>query len=130
MGFTPAQASSLLVPNTSVSRSLGASFSELTGQPTPQELYVLGPSTVAPIIGTTKTLPSSVASSEPPATVIPEESQAAPVPDPTQIASASLPATEGQTAQSSGLDDDGTQFQLAPRTSAPGSSAAAPLIYP
>ena len=45
-------------------------------------------------------LPSLVASSE----------QAAPVIDPTQIASASLPTTEGQTAQSSGSDDNGTQF--------------------
>ena len=71
-------------------------------------------------------LPSSVASSEPPATVIPTKSQAAPVPDSTQTTSALLPATEGQTAQSSGSDDDGTQFQLAPRTSAPDSSAAAP----
>ena len=35
MGFTPAQSSSLLVPDTLVSRSLGATFSELTGQPTP-----------------------------------------------------------------------------------------------
>ena len=53
------------------SRSLGASFSELTGQPTPPYLHVLGPSTVAPITGTTETLPSSVASSEPAAIVIP-----------------------------------------------------------
>ena len=83
---------------TPVSRSLGASFSELIGQPTPLELHVLGPSTVAPITRTTETLPSSVASSE----------QAAPVLDPTQTASTSLLATEGQTAQSSGLDDDGT----------------------
>ena len=83
---------------TPVSRSLGASFSELTGQPTPPELHVLGPSTVAPIVGTTETLPSLVASLE----------QAAPVIDPTQTASALLLATEGQTAQSSGSDDDGT----------------------
>ena len=85
---------------TLVSRSLGASFSELIGQPTPLELHVLGPSTVAPIVGTTETLPSLVASLE----------QAAPVIDPTQTALASLLAIEGQTAQSSGSDDDGTQF--------------------
>ena len=126
-GFTPPQILSVL---TLVSRSLGASFSELTGQPTPLELHVLGPSIVAPITGTTETLPSSVASSEPPAIVIPAESQAAPVPDLTQTASASLPTTEGQIAQSSGSDDDGTQFQLAPRTSAPDSSAAAPPTDP
>ena len=82
-GFTPAETSSLLVPETIVSRSLGASFSELTGQPTPPYLHVLGPSTVAPITGTTETLPSSVASSEPTAPVIPTQSTAAPVVDPT-----------------------------------------------
>ena len=85
---------------TPVFKSLGASFSELIGQPTPLELHVPGPSTVAPIIGTTETLPSSVASSE----------QAAPVIDLTQTASVSLPAIEGQTAQSSESNDDGTQF--------------------
>ena len=70
-GFTPPQSSLVLTP---VSRSLGASFSELIGQPTLPELHVLGPSIVAPIIGTIETLLSSVASSEPPATVIPTES--------------------------------------------------------
>ena len=61
MGFTPAQTSSLLVPETIVSRSLGTTFSDLTGQPTPPYLHVLGPSTVAPITGTTEMLPSLVA---------------------------------------------------------------------
>ena len=83
---------------TPVSRSLGASFSELIGQPTPLDLHVLGPSTVAPITGTTETLPSLVASSEQAATVIPTQSTAAPVIDPTQTTSALLLATEGQTA--------------------------------
>ena len=83
---------------TPVSRSLGASFSELTGQPTPLELHVLGPSIVAPITRTTEMLPSSVASSK----------QVAQVLDPTQTTSALLPATEGQTAQSLKSDDDGT----------------------
>ena len=69
----------MLVPDTLVSRSLSASFSELTGQPTPPELHVPSPSIVAPITGTTETLPSSVASSEPPALVIHAESQAVPV---------------------------------------------------
>ena len=78
--------------------SLGASFSELTGQPTLPYLHVPGPSTVAPITGTTETLPSLVASSETAALVIPTQSTAAPVVDPTQTASVSLPATEGQTA--------------------------------
>jgi len=109
-GFTPDQTSSLLAPDTTVSRSLGSIFSELTGQHTSPYQHVPGPSTIAPITGTTETLPSSVASSEPPATVIPAESQAAPVLDLTQTASASLLAIEGYIAQSSGSDDDGTQF--------------------
>ena len=128
-GFTPDETPSLLVPETTVSRSLGASFSELTGMPTPPYLHVPGPSTVAPVTGTIEMLPSSVASSEP-TLVIPSESQAALVPAQTQTALASLPATEGQTAQSSGSYDDSTQFQLAPRTSAPGSSAVAPPTDP
>ena len=85
----------MLVTDTLVSRSLGASFRELTRQPTPPDQHVPSPSTVAPIIRTTETLPSSVASSEPPASVIPAESKVAPVPDPTQTASASLPVIEG-----------------------------------
>ena len=108
MGFTPDETPSLLVPETTMSRSLGASFSELTGMPTPPYLHVPGPSTVAHITRTTETLPSSVASSEPADTVIPAQPIAAPVVDPTQTATASLPATEGQTAQSFRSDDDGT----------------------
>ena len=69
--FTPTQSSSMLVTDTPVSRSLGATFSELIGQPTPPDLHVPSPSTVAPNTGTTEMLPSSVASSEPPASVIP-----------------------------------------------------------
>jgi hypothetical protein len=94
------------VPDTSVSRSLGASFNELTGQPTPPYPHVLGPSIAAPITATTEALPSLVASSEP-TMVIPAESTTTLVLDLTQTASASLLATEGQTAQSSGSDDDG-----------------------
>ena len=105
--FTPAQTSSLLVPDTSVSRSLGASFSELTGQPTPPYLHVPGLSTVAPITRTIETLPSLVASSESAAPVIPAQSTAVPVVDPIQTALASLLAIEGQTAQSLESDDDG-----------------------
>ena len=64
----------MLMPDTPVSRSLGATFSELTGHPTSLDLHVPGPSTVAPITGTTEMLPSSVASLEPPTSVIPTES--------------------------------------------------------
>ena len=76
--------------------------------PTPPHLYALGPSTTAPVAVTTQRLPSSVASSDP--IDVPAASQAAPVPAQTQTASATLPATEGQSAQSSGSDDDAAQF--------------------
>ena len=62
----------------------------------------------APITATTETLPSFMASLEPATSIIPAQPTAAPVPGLTQTALASLPATEGQTAQSSGSDDDGT----------------------
>ena len=71
------------MPDTSVSKSLGATFSKLTGQRTPPYLHVLGPSIVAPVTGTIETLPSSVASSEPAASVIPSQPTAAPAPNPT-----------------------------------------------
>ena len=61
----------MLVTDTLVSRSLGATFSELTGQPTPPEFRARAPTIATPITGTTKTIPSSVASSEPPLTVTP-----------------------------------------------------------
>ena len=43
-------------------------------------------------------------------TVTPPESQAMPATEQTQTALPSLPATEGQTAQSSGSEDDAAQF--------------------
>ena len=101
----------MLVTDTLVSRSLGATFSELTGQPTPLELRVPIPTTVAPITGTTEMILSSVASSEPVtlvvsataiaadvaplSTVILLESQAMPVTEQTLTASPSLLAIEG-----------------------------------
>ena len=94
------------MPDTSVSRSLGASFSELTGMPTPPHMHAPGPSSTALVAVTTQRLPSSVASSDP-TTDVPAASQAAPTPAQTQTASATLPATEGQSVQSSGSDDDG-----------------------
>ena len=94
-GFTPTQSSSVLVMDTLVSRSLGATFSELIGQPTPPELRVPIPTIVAPVTRTIEMLPSSVASLEPAPIVIPTESQATPVPEQTQTALASLLVTEG-----------------------------------
>jgi len=60
----------VLVTDTLVSRSLGATFSELIGQPTPPELRVPVPTIVAPITGTTEMIPSSVALSEPVTSVV------------------------------------------------------------
>ena len=124
MGFTPPQSSSVLVTDTPISRSLGATFSELTRHPTPPKLRVPVPTIAAPITRTTEMLPSSVASSEPVTSVVsatttaadvaplptvtPPESQAVPATEQTQTALPSLPATEGQTAQSSGSADDAT----------------------
>ena len=71
MSFTPTQSESVLVIDTPVSRSLDATFSKLTGQPTPPEFRVLAPTTVDLVIRTTETIPSSVASSEPPLIVTP-----------------------------------------------------------
>jgi hypothetical protein len=45
---------------------LGATFSELTGQPTPLEFRVFASTTAALVTGTTETIPSSIASTEPP----------------------------------------------------------------
>ena len=96
--------------------------------PTPPHMHALGPSTAAPVAVTTQRLPS-IASSDP--TIdIPAASQAAPAPAQTQTALATLPAIEGQSAQSLGSDDDAAQFQLAPRSSAPDSSVAAPSTSP
>ena len=76
-GFTPDQSSSLFVHDTSVSRSLRASFSELTGMPTPPHMHAAGPSIAAPVVVTTQRLPSSVASSDPTTDIL-AASQAAP----------------------------------------------------
>ena len=70
-GFTPTQTSSALVTDTLVSRSLSATFSELIGQPTPLVFRVPIPTKDTLVTGTTETIPSSVASSEPPQTITP-----------------------------------------------------------
>ena len=102
MGFTPTQSFSVLVMDTLVFRSLSATFSELTGQPTPLELRVPIPTTVALVTRTTKMIPSSVASSEPPQTVTPTleasattiAADVAPLPIVTPIESQATPATD------------------------------------
>ena len=74
--------------------------------PTPPHMHTAGPSTAAPIAVTTQRLPSSVASLDP-TTDVPAASQAAPALAQTQTASETLLATEGQSVQSLGSDDDG-----------------------
>ena len=96
--------------------------------PTPPHMYAPDPSTTTPVTMTTQRLPSSVASSDP--TDVSAASQAAPTLAQTQTASATLLAIEGQSVQSSGSDDDGAQFHLAPRTSAPDSCVVAPPTDP
>jgi hypothetical protein len=70
-GFTPqTQSASVLATDPPVSRSLDATFSELTGQPTPSEFRSLATTSVeataAPVTGTTEMILSSIASSKPP----------------------------------------------------------------
>ena len=59
-GFTPTQSTLVLVTDTPISRSLGATFSELIGQPTPPEFQVLAPTTTALVTGTIETISSSI----------------------------------------------------------------------
>ena len=70
-GFTPTQSTLVLVMDIPVSRNLGATFSELTGQPTSPKFQVLAPTTTTPVTCTTEMIPSSVASSKLPQTVTP-----------------------------------------------------------
>jgi hypothetical protein len=74
--FTPpVQLRPHLLTGTPFSTDLSASYSELTGQPTPSQTIVLTTKemsvseTVAPLVtgtGTTETVPSSIASTDPP----------------------------------------------------------------
>ena len=84
----------MLVTDTPVSRSLVATFSELIWQPTPLELRVPVPTTVAPVTGTTETISSSVASSEPPQTVKATAADVASLPTVTLPESQALPVIE------------------------------------
>jgi hypothetical protein len=76
MGFTPSiQLRAHLLTGTPFSMDLSASYSELTGQPTPSQTTVLtttemsASETVAPLVTGTRTteiVPSSIASTDPP----------------------------------------------------------------
>ena len=68
----------MLVTDTPFSRSLATTFIEIIGHPTTPELQVPITTAAAPVIGTTETLPSFVASSELPRIVT--ETVVAPLP--------------------------------------------------
>jgi hypothetical protein len=149
-GFTsPAQPRPHLLLGTPFN-DLSASYSELTGQPTPSHTTVvtsLGMSAsetvVLPVSGarTTETVPSSVASTDPPTLGVlqAQVTETAPivattssVPAPAlQTQTALLPclSTEGQ-PDSSESEEDISQFVITPRSSAPDSIASVPPSDP
>lgn len=150
-GFTPTtQTESLLVTGTTDYQRMSASYSELTGQPTPLALPGSGIPPTAPATGTTETFLSSIASCEP---VLPTTTSAAPATEAVTVtasASASVlanPVTElaqqtqttsprptqleGQADQSSSDSEAlAAQFEISPRPPAPDSSASFLLVDP
>jgi hypothetical protein len=150
MGFTPpAQPRPHLLSGTPFT-DLSASYSELTGQPTPSyttvvtSLGLLASETVAPPVTgtrTTETVSSSVASTDPPTigTFQAQVTETAPivattslVPAPAlQTQTALLPrvSTEGQ-PDSSESEEDTSQFVITPRSSAPDMTASVPPSDP
>jgi hypothetical protein len=128
---------------------LSATYSELTGQPTPSHTTFATSSglsaseaAVPPMTGTctTKTVPSSVASTDPPAigslqaqvtkTAPLVATSSVPVPvDQTQTASQPRASSEDQ-PDSSESEGDTSQFVITPRSSAPDSIPSIPPSYP
>jgi hypothetical protein len=129
---------------------LSATYSELTGQPSPSYTTVVTTSAMSasetaalPVsgAGTTETLPSSVALTDPPTLgVFPVQvtvtapivattpSVAAPT-LPTQTASLSCLSIEGQ-LDSSKSEEDTLSFVITPRSLAPDTTASVPLSDP
>jgi hypothetical protein len=150
MGFTPlAQPRPHLLSGTPFI-DLSASYSELTGQPTPSHTTVVTSSgmsaseTVAlPVSGarTIETVPSLVASTDPPTVgtfqayvteTAPIVATMASAPAPAlQTQTVSLPrlSTEGQ-PNSSDSEEDTSQFVITPRSSAPDTTASVPPSDP
>ena len=81
------------------------------------------PQTVTPTLEASATATATAADVAPLPIVTPAKLQSTLVTDLTQTGSPSLLATEGQTPQSSGSEDDAAQFQVSHRTSAPDSTA-------
>jgi hypothetical protein len=150
-GFTPlVQPRPHLLTGTPFSTDLSASYSELTGQPTPSHTTVVTTSgmstseTVAPPVtgtGTTETVHSSVASTDPPtvgafqaqvtetaAIVATTSSVLAPT---LQTQTASLPCVsiEGQ-PDILESEEDTSLFVITPRSSAPDTTASVPPSDP
>jgi hypothetical protein len=148
-GFTPSdQPRPHLLTGTPFG-DLSATYSELTGQPTPSHTTLATSSglstleaTIPPVIGTgtTETVPSSVASTDPPAigSLQAQVTKTAPLvatssaPDPvvqTQTASQPRASSEGQ-PDSSKSEEDTSQFVITPRSSAPDSTPSIPPSDP
>jgi hypothetical protein len=129
---------------------LSATYSELTGQPTPSHTTLVtslglsaSEAAVPPVIGTgtTETVPSSVASTDPLAVgslqaqvteTAPLVATSSSVPAPvvqTQTASQPRASSEGQ-PDSSESEEDTSQFVITPRSSAPDSTPSVPPSDP
>jgi hypothetical protein len=150
MGFTPpAQPRPHLLTGTPFT-DLSASYCELTGQPTPSHTTVVTSSgmsaskTVAPLvigIGTTETVPSSVASKDPPTVDVFQALVTKIAPIVATTSSVSAPALQTQTASlpcvsiegqpdSSESEEDTLKFVITPRSSAPNTTASVPPSDP
>jgi hypothetical protein len=149
-GFTPpAQPRPHLLSGTPFT-DLSASYSELTGQPTPSYTTVVTSSgmsasetIVLPVsgVGTTETVPSSVALTDPPTLGVLQAQVTETTPIVATMASAPAPALQTQTASlprlsiegqpdSSDSEEDTSQFVITPRSSAPDSTASVPPSDP
>jgi hypothetical protein len=151
MGFTPSDQPRLHMLTDTPFIDLSATYSELTGQPTPSHTTSATSSGLSgsevvllPVTGigtgTTETVPSSVASIDPLAfgslqaqvteTAPLVASSAAPVPvDQTQTASQPRASSEGQ-PDSLESEGDISQFVITPRSSAPDTTPSVPPSDP
>jgi hypothetical protein len=150
MGFTPSdQPTPHLLTGTPFT-DLSAFYSKLTGQPMPSHttvvtsLGLLASETMAPPVtgtGTTETVSSSVALTDPPAagTLQAQVTETAPIVATsssvpalalqTQTASQPRASTEGQ-PDSSESEEDTSQFVITPRSSTPDTTASVPPSDP
>jgi cell pole-organizing protein PopZ len=149
-GFTPpAQLRPHLLLGTPFS-DFSATYSELTGQPTPSYTIVVTTSEMSasetaelPVSGaaTTETVPSLVASTDPPTLGVFQAQATVTAPIVATIPSIVAPALQTQTASlphlstegqpdSSESEEDTSQFVITPRSSAPNTTASVPPSDP